>query len=111
MLQYKVWVHTEGVNEEGDCVEGDEFYEPRQAGSFDTAEEAERFRDGLLDREDKKGADRTASVELSATVIALRDVLKRLLDTPDLNLDELEPETRNACDLARSVLDASELKI
>ena len=48
-IKYKVWVHIEGLNEEGDCIEGDDYYEPREAGCVDTLEEAERLRDNLLD--------------------------------------------------------------
>lgn len=36
---------------------------------------------------------------------ALRDALQRLLDSPDLNLGNLEPETIAAIDHARATLD------
>lgn len=45
---YKVWVHIEGLNEDGDCIEGDEYFEPREAGCVKTAEEAESLRDSLI---------------------------------------------------------------
>jgi len=47
--KYKVWVHIEGLDEDGDCIEGDDYYEPREAGCVETLEEAERLRDTLLD--------------------------------------------------------------
>lgn len=45
---YKVWIHIEGLNQDGDTVEGDDYHEPREAGCFHTVEEAERLRDALL---------------------------------------------------------------
>ena len=48
VVKYKVWVHIEGLNKEGDCIEGDGHHEPREAGCFETAEEAEHLRDLLL---------------------------------------------------------------
>lgn len=48
VVKYKVWVHIEGLNKEGDCIEGDGHHEPREAGCFKTAEEAEHLRDLLL---------------------------------------------------------------
>ncbi len=47
--KYKVWVHIEGLNKDGDCIEGDDYHEPREAGCVETLEEAERLRDVLLD--------------------------------------------------------------
>jgi len=47
--QYKVWVHIEGLNKDGDCIEGDDYHEPTEAGCVDTLEEAERLRDALLE--------------------------------------------------------------
>ena len=49
MKKYKVWIHIESVNEEGDPVEGDDYHEPREAGSFDTLGEAQELRDKLLE--------------------------------------------------------------
>jgi hypothetical protein len=34
VAKYNVWIHIEGVNKDGDCIEGDEYYEPLKAGSF-----------------------------------------------------------------------------
>ncbi len=45
---YKVWIHIEGLNDEGDMVEGDEYNEPREAGCFATREQAAELRDVLL---------------------------------------------------------------
>ncbi len=45
---YKVWIHIEGLNQDGDTVEGDDYHEPREAGCFATVDEAERLRDALL---------------------------------------------------------------
>ena len=47
--KYKVWLHIEGLNKDGDCIEGDAYYEPHEAGCVKTLEEAERLRDALLD--------------------------------------------------------------
>lgn len=49
---YKVWVHIEGLDKHGDCIEGDDYHEPREAGEFDTPEAAEAHRDALLDGDD-----------------------------------------------------------
>ena len=46
---YKVWIHIEGIDKHGDCLEGDDYHEPREAGHVDTLEEAERLRDTLLE--------------------------------------------------------------
>ena len=46
---YKVWIHIEGLNEDGDCVEGDEFFEPHEAGCFKTPAKAESLRSKLVD--------------------------------------------------------------
>jgi hypothetical protein len=47
--KYKVWVYIEGLNEDDDCIEGDDYYEFCEAGCVETLEEAERLRDTLLD--------------------------------------------------------------
>jgi len=44
VTHYKVWIHIEGLNADGDTVEGDEYFEPHEVGAFDTAEEAEELR-------------------------------------------------------------------
>ena len=38
---YKVWVHIEGLNDEGDQVEGDDYFMPTEAGEFDTEDAAQ----------------------------------------------------------------------
>lgn len=47
--KYKVWVHIEGLNEDGDCIEGDSYHEPHEAGCVKMLEEAEALRDRLLE--------------------------------------------------------------
>lgn len=47
VVEYKVWVHIEGLDKDGDTVEGDEYFEPHEIGSFPTKEEAEEFRDKI----------------------------------------------------------------
>jgi hypothetical protein len=42
---YNVWVHIEGVDAEGDCLEGDEFHEPHKLACFRRLSLAEDFRD------------------------------------------------------------------
>lgn len=49
VVKYKVWVHIEGLNKVGDCIEGDGHHEPREAGCFKTLLEAEHLRDLLLE--------------------------------------------------------------
>lgn len=49
VTSYKVWVHIEGVNDEGDCIEGDSYHEPIEAGTRATLEEAQALRDRLLE--------------------------------------------------------------
>jgi hypothetical protein len=47
-VKYKVWVHIEGLNKEGDCIEGDGYFEPREAGEFEREYDAVRLRDAIL---------------------------------------------------------------
>ena len=49
VVEYKVWIHIEGLDEDGDCVEGDSWHEPREAGCFASLQSAEGLRDMLLD--------------------------------------------------------------
>jgi hypothetical protein len=42
-VEWKVWLHVEGLNDAGDQVEGDDFFMPVELGSFDTREDAEDF--------------------------------------------------------------------
>jgi hypothetical protein len=53
VVRYNVWVHIEGVNKEGDTIEGDDYYEPHKAGEFKKLETAEEFRDMLVDTADR----------------------------------------------------------
>jgi len=50
VVKYKVWLHIEGLDKYGDCVEGDDYHEPNEAGCFKTLEEAVDFRDFLLEK-------------------------------------------------------------
>jgi hypothetical protein len=47
VVRYKVWAHIEGVDEDGDCIRGDEYFEPHLLGEFDTPDEARDFQDKL----------------------------------------------------------------
>lgn len=49
VAKYKVWIHIEGVDRNGDCVEGDEFHEPHSAGEYTTRFMAEKLRNRLID--------------------------------------------------------------
>lgn len=48
VVKYNVWIHIEGVNRDGDCIEGDDIHEPVEAGEFKKLEDAEYLRDLLL---------------------------------------------------------------
>lgn len=50
LVKYNVWIHIEGVNEDGDTIQGDDFFEPHKLGAFDTGVEAEEFRDMVEER-------------------------------------------------------------
>ena len=39
-FQYKLWLHMEGITKGGDTIEGDEFYEPLELGSFKSKDTA-----------------------------------------------------------------------
>lgn len=45
---YKVWIHIEARDEEGDCVLGDEYFEPEPVGTYDHEDEAIAVRDGIV---------------------------------------------------------------
>jgi hypothetical protein len=47
-IKYKVWIHIEGLNKDGDCIEGDDYFEPREAGCFKYKSEALMCCDNLL---------------------------------------------------------------
>jgi hypothetical protein len=46
--KYKVWIHLEGLDAQGDCIEGDDHHAPEEAGCFTTLLEAESLRAFLL---------------------------------------------------------------
>ena len=64
VFAYKVWVHIEGIDEGGDCVEGDDYYGPEEAGVFDTSDEAEDLQGFLVDVADEWRARRPSSQAL-----------------------------------------------
>ncbi len=49
VTHYKVWIHVEGLDDVGDCVEGDDYHEPVEAGVCATLEEAEHLRATLIE--------------------------------------------------------------
>lgn len=49
VTHYKVWIHIEGLNETGDVVEGDEYFESNEVGCVDTLTEAEDLRELILE--------------------------------------------------------------
>ena len=42
--KYNVWIHIEGVDADGDCIQGDDYFEPHKVGTFNTVEGAESLR-------------------------------------------------------------------
>lgn len=48
-VKWKVWIHIEGLDKDDDTVEGDEYFEPHEAGCFKTAAKAEDLRSKLVD--------------------------------------------------------------
>lgn len=40
-VEFHVWAHVEGVDEDGDMIEGDSHFEPRKLATFETRERAE----------------------------------------------------------------------
>ena len=48
-VKWKVWIHVEGLDKDDDTVEGDEFFEPHEAGCFKTPAKAEALRSKLVD--------------------------------------------------------------
>ena len=65
---YNVWVEIEGVNEDGDYIEGDGFHEPYKIGECDTLADAEHTRDVAVD----SGRIEMTARELSIVLAALR---------------------------------------
>jgi hypothetical protein len=43
--EYKVWIHIEGLDKNGDCIEGDSFHEPHELFCTYTLEHAEAIRE------------------------------------------------------------------
>ncbi|MFA5375901.1 MAG: hypothetical protein WC455_09180 [Dehalococcoidia bacterium] len=48
VTHYKVWLHIEGLDKNGDCIEGDDFHEPREVARTRTREKAEVIVDAIL---------------------------------------------------------------
>ena len=46
-VEWKVWLHVEGLDNAGDQVEGDEAFMPVELESFDTREGAEDFAESV----------------------------------------------------------------
>ena len=49
VVEYNVWVHVEGVNAEGDTIQGDSWYEPMKVGSYKSSEQAVAVQNMLVD--------------------------------------------------------------
>jgi hypothetical protein len=47
VTQYKVWLHIEGLNVDGACIEGD-VHEPREVMSTRSLDKAEAMVDAIL---------------------------------------------------------------
>ena len=48
VTHYKVWLHIEGLDKNGDCIEGDDFYMPKEVARTRTREKAEVIVDAIL---------------------------------------------------------------
>lgn len=46
--QYKIWIHIEGLDADGDCVEGDDYHQPHEVACVQTLTQAEELRDRLI---------------------------------------------------------------
>lgn len=53
VTHYKVWLHIEGLNKDGDCIEGDDFHEPREVTRTRSREAAEAVVDAILKKAGK----------------------------------------------------------
>jgi hypothetical protein len=53
VTHYKVWIHVEGLDKDGDQVEGDDHFLPREAGCVVRKAHAEALRDALADAADE----------------------------------------------------------
>jgi len=49
VTHYKVWIHIEGLDKHGDCVEGDDYHEPREVCCTKTLAAAEIVRNAILE--------------------------------------------------------------
>lgn len=81
---YKVWIHLEGCNNDGDCIEGDEYHEPLKAFETRSIEMAESVRRYLCstvdDLEQKTAVELRVELEgmhqrIDAILWSLRDAL------------------------------------
>ena len=66
-VEWKVWLHVEGLNGAGDQVEGDDFFMPVELESFDTREDAEDFA-GSVETLCKRGRRTRAAYEIMRQV-------------------------------------------
>lgn len=48
VTHYKVWLHIEGLNKDGDCIEGDDFYMPKEVARTRSREKAEVMVDAIM---------------------------------------------------------------
>jgi len=49
VVKYKVWVHIEGLNKDGDMIEGDDYFEPHEAACVKSAKRAMEIQNRLVD--------------------------------------------------------------
>jgi hypothetical protein len=56
---YKVWIHIEGLDSYGDCIEGDEYHEPQEAACVKSLEKATEIAAFLLEMADSYPRKRT----------------------------------------------------
>ena len=66
-VEWKVWLHVEGLNGAGDQVEGDDFFMPVELEGFDTREDAEDFA-GSVETLCKRGRRTRAAYEIMRQV-------------------------------------------
>lgn len=48
VTHYKVWLHIEGLDKNGDCIEGDDFYMPKEVARKRKREQAEAMVNAIL---------------------------------------------------------------
>ena len=66
-VEWKVWLHVEGLNGAGDQVEGDEAFMPAELGSFSARGDAEDFA-GSVETLCKRGRRTRAAYEIMRQV-------------------------------------------